>query len=447
MLHSNSYVCTPRKIKEVISYVRYAREYGMKICPAGSRLSFSNVCLIDNNILLDMRKMDKIIAFSPEKKEITVEAGMLTIDLLSFIAPNNLILAGLSGSQGNTIGGDVSSDVNGKDTWKYGNFGSNILAMKLVDARGEVRNLVKGKDDEIIHAVIGGLGLIGIIVEVTLRLLPIPSFKLLTQSYKVNNIEQLIEVLDAVQDEGLHYAYCWTDPYVKGRKEGRGIIEKGMFIRDGENEIFPEFQKVKNKKTIYGLSPMTFWKLSKPATSKLGMKVANSFKYHLNSKNEIKEKAFEAFQYPMVHILPSWNMKYYPDGFREWQILFPKEVFTSSYREVLGLCRKYEIYPALCAVKKHVSQDSYLSFSDNGYSLTINYGIRAIAEKKFMFEKELVSIILANHGKVYLSKFPFFSQEVLKQMYPNFGKFMEVKKSVDSDGLFSSNAYNYWMNS
>ena len=440
---ANAYYTCPESIEELQEIIDYARNNGFKICPAGGLQSFSKVCLISKQIALDLTSFNRILFFDPDARQIIVEGGIKVLDVLSKTLPYGLILKSLTGSTNNTIAGNVSSDVNGKDSWKNGNFGANILSMKVLLSDGRLVVTSPSQKSDLFYSVIGGLGSIGIVVEATLGLQRVPSTTLLARSQKVRHISELLDVMDQLDPNQDEYAYCWTNPDVSDSGLGSGICEKAHFIPGEKIENDP--LRIKAKDRIFGLPIPIFWRTFGQLMDGSALKIANLLKYHFSPAHKTQKLRFQSFQYPMVKLFPQWNLKYAPHGFREWQILFDKDVFHDAYIEILTLSKKRGLKPKLCGVRKHCPQSAYLSFAGDGYSMTLNYGRRDIAEQKIKeFENELIKLILSFEGKVYLSKYPYIHPEDLRKMYPSFNHFQACKRAYDKESLFYSDATANW---
>ena len=81
----------------------------------------------------------------------------------------------IPGSLDVTIGGCIGNDVHGKDSFKFGNFGENVIEIEVILSDKKIIKCSKETNKEIFKAVIGGLGLIGIITKVKLKLKKINS--------------------------------------------------------------------------------------------------------------------------------------------------------------------------------------------------------------------------------------------------------------------------------
>ncbi len=442
LMQVKSFYCKPVSYEEIFECIQFAKQEKLKINPTGSKLSFSNVCLISNNISLDLSALNKIIEFNPDKDEITIQAGILTTKVLAFLMPKGYSLCGLTGSHGNTIGGDIGNDVNGKDSWKNGHFGENVISVKIITADGGISRISRSENPEILNSVIAGMGLTGIIIEATLKLLRIPSFMIQSQSIKVFNLKDLLKTVNNLSEKEIDFAYCWTDPYAPKNQTGRGFCEIAKFTSNQTEFTEKGFLNgFVPKKNLGFLSPEIFWALFRMIDYPFLFKWAGYIKYYSAKSNKKQYTSFPAYQYPMVRVFPQWNLKFYPLGFREMQILFPNETFEEAYKEILSYCRARKFTPNVCAIRKHKAQSPFLSFSNNGFSMTLNYNLNDHSEVETInFENEIIKKIINYKGKLYLGKFPFLNRENVEKMYPAFKTFTEIKGKLDPQNLFWSDA-------
>lgn len=436
-----SYISRPVDYDEIGELVLYAKQKDFKICPIGSGLSFSNVALIDRQISLDIKLLNKIIEFDIKNRSIIVQAGVKVTEILKVVLPHNLILNSLTGSYGNTIAGNISNDVNGKDTWKNGNFCSNVVEMKVMLSNGEIKKVSRFVDSEIFHAICGGLGLIGIILEVKLKLQPISGCRVLTQTIKCKNLEEQLLQFESLNPQSDDFAYSWTDGFANQKQFGRGLFEKANFIESSNTTKIDWNKYLSQKDTVFGLKTERFWKIIRGVYSQKVHKYAGYLKYYKPLIRSSKETLFPEYQYPMTKVLPQWNLLFYPNGFREIQMLFSINNFENAYIETLEFCNKSKINPFICAIRKHIPQEGLLSFANEGFSFTINFGLNdlPIIEKEH-FENGLMNICIKYNGTVYLGKFPFISGDTFLSMYPKNSNFISVKNIVDNSNVLWSDA-------
>ena len=170
--------------EQVSQLMKFA--YREKICVTprgqGSGLSGGSIPL-KKGIVLAMDKMRNVIDFDPANRLITVEAGMTTSDIDPVAAEGNLFYPPDPGSVAfSTIGGNVAENAGGLRGLKYGVTKDYVKMMKVVLPQGDIVTLgnkcvkhVAGFNMEGIF--VGSEGLLGIMTEVTLALLPIPEHR------------------------------------------------------------------------------------------------------------------------------------------------------------------------------------------------------------------------------------------------------------------------------
>ena len=159
----HAYIMKPRNIIEFQECIILAKKHDLQISSRGGGNSYTDVFMNSNQMLIDTLNLKSIKNFDSEKGIITVESGVRIGDLIEIILPKNWNLVGLSGSMNDRIGGMISGNTHGKDTWSEGNFGQNVLSLKMLIANGTIIEIDHDNDSELFNAVIGGLGLFGII--------------------------------------------------------------------------------------------------------------------------------------------------------------------------------------------------------------------------------------------------------------------------------------------
>ena len=108
---------------------------------------------------------------------------------------------------------------------------------------------------------------------------------------------------------------------------------------------------------------------------------------------------------------------------------------------MLEICRQYHCLPQLCSIRKHKAEPYYLSFSESGFSFTINYPLKPFPHETVQeLCRKLMAVVLQYNGRIYLGKFPYITASECREMYPAYDKFLQTKNTVDSNKLFASEA-------
>lgn len=428
----------------------YAADQNLKIIAKGAGCSFGNIFYAHGQISVDTSALNAIHSFSQEHQEIEVGAGLRITDLLTHILPNKLCLSALSGSMSNTIGGMLSSNVHGKDSWKLGNFEHNILAFQLLTADGNLR-WIDRNSSELFNAVIGGLGLFGLITRVRLKLQSIQSTNLSVRQVKCKSLHHVFEHFENLGEHD-RYAYAWVNATQKSTSI-RALFTSAAFggtdsVKTGTSaaEKHRIQADLRIPERIYGMPPATFWKLFRLARSCGGLKAFFELRYRLAKRKSSSNRSLIDFQYVWRN-LPEFNQMYAPNGAHEIQCWFPKENAASAIEFLLQYARKNDLAPEICVIKKHRATETLIGFGGDGYSVTMNYPLdRGNKDQLMEYARGIYEICLSNGGKVYLAKHPFLSLQLVKEMYGNFDRFTKLKRELDPDQRFVNDAWLNWMN-
>lgn len=173
----------PDTIEQVQAVVRLCHQLGVPLVARGAGTGLSGGALPDSNgILLSLAKFNRILEIDLDNHCARVEPGVRNLAISEAIADQGFYYAPDPSSQiACTIGGNVAENAGGVHCLKYGLTVHNILGLKLITAEGELITLGGPCYDspgfDLLALMTGSEGLLGIIVEVTVKLLPQPERK------------------------------------------------------------------------------------------------------------------------------------------------------------------------------------------------------------------------------------------------------------------------------
>lgn len=159
-------VVTPRTTAEVAQLLESTRG---PISIGGARASMGGQIAEPGGVHLDMRKMNGVVAFAPERREITVQAGITWRDIQDVIDPHDLSVQIMQTYANFTVGGALSVNAHGRYMGR-GPIVQSVRSIQLVLANGEVVHASPVERAELFFGAIGGYGGLGVITEVTLAL-------------------------------------------------------------------------------------------------------------------------------------------------------------------------------------------------------------------------------------------------------------------------------------
>jgi len=177
-------VVRPKNIEDVQKIMRYANKNLIPVIPRGAGSGTSGHTVpIDGGIVLDLKQMNRILEISPQDMLCRVEPGVVDDDLNRALKPYGLFYPPApASSRIATIGGEIGANASGIRSVKYGATRDCVLGMKVVLANGDMVNMgsnmrVHSSGYQLERLIVGSEGTLGIVVEATLKIIPLPKFR------------------------------------------------------------------------------------------------------------------------------------------------------------------------------------------------------------------------------------------------------------------------------
>jgi glycolate oxidase len=173
-------VVLPSRVTEAAAVLRYCRDAGIKVVPRGAGTSLSGGALpLADGVLLGMAKFNRILDIDYANRCVVAQPGVTNLALSQAVEAAGFYYAPDPSSQiACTIGGNVAENSGGVHCLKYGVTTNNILGLEIVLIDGEIVRLGGKHCDsdgyDLMGVVTGSEGLLGVVTEVTVRILPKP---------------------------------------------------------------------------------------------------------------------------------------------------------------------------------------------------------------------------------------------------------------------------------
>ena len=167
--------------EEISEIMKYAYENNIPVTPrgAGTGLVGSSVA-IEHGIMIDSSLMNHILELDEENLTITVEPGVLLMELAAYVEDHDFFYPPDPGEKTASIGGNVITNAGGMKAVRYGLTRDFVRCIEAVMPDGSIMNfssnVVKNTTGfDVKDLVIGSEGILCILTEVTLKLLPAPT--------------------------------------------------------------------------------------------------------------------------------------------------------------------------------------------------------------------------------------------------------------------------------
>lgn len=188
---------------EIVEIMKYANNNNIPVTVRGAGTGLVGAAVpILGGILLDLSGMNKILELDEDNLTLTVEPGVLIMEIAKFVEEHDLFYPPDPGEKTATIGGNVSTNAGGMRAVKYGVTRDYVRGMEVVLPSGEVLELggkvVKNSSGySLKDLIIGSEGTLGIITKIVLKLLPLPK-KVISLLVPFNDLESAIETVPKI---------------------------------------------------------------------------------------------------------------------------------------------------------------------------------------------------------------------------------------------------------
>ncbi len=396
------------------------RSYGDAAVPA-----------VDGGVVLGNTGLDRFLAFDPASGLLTAEAGVSLATIIEHFQPRGFFLPTTPGTKFVTLGGAVAADVHGKNHHVDGSFSAHVTELVLALPSGEIRSVTPANDPHLFWASVGGMGLTGFILAVTLRLRRVPSAWYRVRYERAGGLDRALARL-AEEDQGHRYSVAWIDCLARGAALGRSVL---MLGNDAEPEELPRAYRDrpmsvprKGRKTV----PFDFpsWALGSWSVS------AFNQAFYWKHGDGTKIVDYDTFFYPLdaVH---QWNRIYGTRGFIQFQAWFPDTTAAAGLRQVLEAISDARLASFLAVLKRSgAAGPGWLSYLAPGFTLALD--IPFAADRIHALHERLQAILLAHQGRIYFAKDTLGSAAAVQAMYPRLDEFRQFQAKLDPHGRVRS---------
>ncbi|OLR95604.1 D-arabinono-1,4-lactone oxidase [Actinokineospora bangkokensis] len=407
-------VRSPRDPGEIAAAVRWAAERGARVKARGSGHSFTAAAAA-HGVAVDLSRWTGVCGADLDARRVTVRSGTTIAQLNRELDALGLALENLGDIDAQTISGAISTGTHGTGAG-LGGIATQVTALELVLADGSVVSCSDTERPDLFAAARIGLGALGVISTVTLRV--VPAFALAAQERP----EPLAEVLAGLDEHCAandHFEFYWFPYGSKALVKRNNRLPEGEVPRPlGALRRFVEYEVVEN--AAFG------------ALCRVGRAVPRLVK-PLNriSASALSERSYSDTSHRVF--VTSRRVR-----FVESEYAVPRE----SLADVLGELRTRVprlADPVMFPVEVRVAaaDDIWLSTAhgrDSAYLAIHQYVGMPYREYFDLFE----SVVAQVGGRPHWGKMHTLDAEALRARYPRFDDFLRVRSEVDPEGRFAN---------
>jgi glycolate oxidase len=197
-------VALPRSTKSVAAILRFANQHRIPVTPRGAGHGYVGGCVpVRGGIVLSLERMNKILEINRRDFVAVAQPGVNTKEFQEAVERRGLFYPPDPASRAdNFIGGNIATNAGGPRCLKYGVTRDYVLGLEVVLANGSIVNLGgrthKNKTGFDLHRLfVGSEGLLGVITEATLKLIPLPPFRA-NLAVGFNSMNAAVRALQAI---------------------------------------------------------------------------------------------------------------------------------------------------------------------------------------------------------------------------------------------------------
>jgi decaprenylphospho-beta-D-ribofuranose 2-oxidase len=268
------------------------------------------------------------------------------------------------------------------------------------------------------------MGLTGLIVEATVQLIRVESDRMRVDTERASDLDDLLDRMDR-GDDGYRYSVAWVDCLARGSRLGRSVLmradhatrdEAGGSNADRELDFSPP-------RALSAPPGVPSGVLSTPV-----LRAFNEAYFQRAPRREHgRLEALNSYFRPL-DIVADWNRLYGTRGLLQYQLVVPFGAENTLRAVVERLAS--ERAPAFLAVLKRFGDGrGLLSFPMPGWTLTMDLPAGRTGLAPML--DDLDELVVAAGGRLYLAKDSRLRPELMDDMYPQLGRWRELRAQLD----------------
>lgn len=368
-----------------------------------------------------------------ERGVVTVGSGVSLDDLMRILVPRGWFVPVTPGTRFVTVGGAIASDIHGKNHHVEGSFGNHIVRMSVMVASGDVIECSPEERPDLFWATVGGMGLTGIVLDATFRLIPIETSRCIVDTIRCRDFDELIGEM-AIGDDDVRYSVSWIDLLSTGRKFGRGVLWRGDHARVSDLSPRDAVKPLEySPRRVVSVPPIV------PGPGLVNSMTSRIFNELWLRKEPVRRrgsiKSIPSYFHPLDSIT-SWNRLYGRAGFVQYQFVVPFGT-EDRLRSIVELIVGSRLASPLVVLKRFGSSNpAPLSFPMPGWTLTVDMPAAAdgLAELMHILDDAVLEV----GGRHYLAKDASTNAEVIRRGYPRLDEWRRIRNHWDPDRVFAS---------
>lgn len=397
--YSTGKVAYPETVEQVQAVVKQAD----KLRALGTQHCFNKIADSPHQ-LLSAKKLDKILALDPDKKTVTVEAGVRYGTLGEYLQERGFALHNLASLPHISVAGSIATATHGSGV-KNGNLATAVSGLEFVTAAGDVVTLTREKDGEQFQGAVVHLGGLGVVTKVTLDILP-------TFQVKQDVYENL--------------------PFAELEKNFEAIMSAGYSV-----SLFTDWQKNVISE-VWVKSLVTSGQPTKAKPELFGAKLATRNLHPIRELDAINCTDQMGVPGPWHERLPHFKMNFTPSSGKELQAEYfvPFSNAVAALKAINNLGDKWIQDLFISEVRTIAADNLWMSTAYKRPSVAIHFTWKQHTESVMKLLPIVEEQLAAFSARPHWGKLFTISAAQLKSRYERYADFQQLLRQYDPKGKF-----------
>ena len=444
-------VVRPRTVEQLRAALREAQAAGVTLAPRGTGCSYGDASTTRRGWSLDLTRMAGIHDFDSGTGVADLEAGVTIRQLWRTALPRGWWPKVVSGTMFPTVAGAAGMNIHGKNNFKVGTFGDNVLDLDLLLASGELVTCSREQNPDFFHAAIGGFGMLGVITRVRTRTTRIHSGEVKVKGISCHDLGEMMAYMEAHTGDA-DYLVGWVDAFARDESLGRGLIHHADYLEEGEDEDAARTLTLAHQDlptSILGVPKGEVWRALRLFNHPAGMRLMNAVKQVAGRMEEWQgfyRQSHAAFNF-LLDYVPDWKYAYSRragEGLIQYQAFLPKERAHEGFVRLFEEGHRSGHTPFLGVLKRHRPDPFWMTHAVDGWSMAMDLKVTE-ANRSSLWEacRRFSEICLEAGGRFYFAKDLVISPDAARRAFPadRLEAFLALKQEVDPGGLFSTDLW------
>lgn len=425
-----AHVVRPNDLRDLRAVLAGAGDRGVIVRGLGR--SYGDPAQNAGGTVVDLTSWNTMVDVDTNACTARVQAGVSIGRLVGTLLPLGLWPPVLPGTGHATVGGAVSADVHGKNHHLDRSFGNHVTSLSILLATGDlVEAAPDGEHADLFWATIGGMGLTGVVVQATIRLIRVESSFLIVDTMRTHDVEGLLSTLSD-RDDVYRYSVAWLDGTITGPSLGRAVVTRGNAATIAD--LPPDLRSRALRAVSPGRGRMPF----RPPVNLINgsaVRAFNAWRFANTPDRRIGEIREAASFFHPLDTVDHWNRAYGRRGLCQYQFVMPFGE-EAAFCQAIETIAASEQVPSLTVLKRlGPGNPSPMSFPIPGWTLAADFPVRAGLDRLL---DHLDRLVLAVRGRVYLAKDSRTNAATIAGMYPRLDEFRATRDTYDPKRLFCS---------